>query len=298
MTNVWPNFLVIGSGRSGTTTLHHFLLRHPDIFMCPVNEPNFFAAVDGSVALTGSGREWLQRTSLCDAEAYCRSFAGVRGEHAIGEVSPRYLAAAGAAARIAATLPEVKLVAILRQPAERAFSAFVSLRRDGIEPLADLRAAIADEPRRMAAGWGLGCYVEAGRYAMHLEPYFRLFPKDQIRIYLYEDLQTDVEGLFADLFRFLGVAPNPSLGEVPQLNTTGEIKNPILRMVWRHTHGLRARTRRFVPASLRDRAFELLTRAAVKPAFSPELRAEITELSRPDIERLQVLIDRDLSHWL
>lgn len=278
--------------------MHHFLGRHPEIFICPVNEPNFFAVRDGGLPRAGPGMEWLERRSLCDEGAYRRSFDGAKGERAIGEVSPRYMATPGTAERIASVLPEVKLVAILRQPAERAFSSFVSLRRDGIEPLADLRLAIRDEPRRLAEGWGLGRYTETGRYAQHLEPYFEHFPRDHIRVYLHDDLQEDPRGLFADLFEFLGVSRDVELGDLPRLNPTGEIRNSLLGVAWRRTHWLRGKVGDFVPTRLRDPVFERIMGTTVKPEFPPELRAELTERFRPDIDRLQELLGRDLSHWL
>ncbi len=266
--------------------------------MCPVKEPNFFAAEGGRFRFTGPGVRWLEETSLTDEATYCASFDGVRGERAVGEVSPRYMVTPQAASRIAATIPEVKIVAVLRDPTERAFSSFVSLRRDGIEPEADFRTALADESRRLEIGWSLGRYVAAGLYAVQLEPYFSAFPKERIRIYLHDDLRDDPVELQHDLHRFLGVAPEPTVAEIPVFNRTGEIPNPLLGGIWRRTHELRARLRPFVPSGLRDATFEWLTSGGTRPAFDPALRAKLAESFRVDVERLERLIDRDLSHWL
>jgi hypothetical protein len=148
-----PNFLVIGAGRSGSTSLYHYLAQHPQIFMSPVKEPKFFALEGHALDFRGPGDERIRVDTTTTLTAYRSLFDGVRGELAVGEASTLYLSHEAAADAIARHVPEMKLIAILRDPAERAHSAFQHLTRDGYEPLANFEDALCDEPRRMAEGW-------------------------------------------------------------------------------------------------------------------------------------------------
>lgn len=266
--------------------------------MCPVKEPNFFAAEGGRIGGLGPGARWIEGTSVVTESEYRALFDRVRDERVVGEVSPRYMVDANAAARIHATLPGAKIVAVLRQPVDRAFASFVSLRRDGIEPLDDFHAALEDEPRRISEGWASARYLTGGRYAEQLRPYFARWPSDRIRIYLQEELLERPRDVQRDLFSFLNVDETPIVDRIPTFNRSAEIANPVLASLWRRTHELRTGVRGIVPKVVRDGLFERLTRGGPKPRLDPSLRRELTERLRPEIEDLARLIDRDLSHWL
>lgn len=147
-----PTFLIIGSGRSGTTSLHAYLRQHPEVFMSEVKEPSFFSFMDGGIPSRGPGSEWLRRTAVTTREAYEALFAASAGARAIGEASPAYLIDPAVPARIHALIPHVRLVAILRHPAERAHAAYLGRRRDGLDPAPTFEAALRDEDRRLGQG--------------------------------------------------------------------------------------------------------------------------------------------------
>lgn len=116
--------------------------------------------------------------------------------------------------RIRQRLPEVELVAILRDPVERAYSAFLHQTRDGMETHLDFAAALADEPKRIQEGWSpLYHYRAQGFYYEQLRRYYELFPADKIHVYLYDDLKKDFLGLMQNIYRDIGVDPGfrPSL---------------------------------------------------------------------------------------
>src|SRR3989344_7184694 len=102
-----PNFLIIGATKAGTTSLHHYLGQHPDIFVAPTKETNFFAQ-ESALCFTG------RTVSL--PEEYAAQFAAATTQKAIGESSPAYLAVPLAPERIARMLPHAKLIVILRNP--------------------------------------------------------------------------------------------------------------------------------------------------------------------------------------
>src|ERR671929_75877 len=137
-----PNFFIIGAMKSGTTALYYYLEQHPEVYMSPVKEPNFFCSQEqknGADAVT-------------DIRAYERLFRGVLGETAVGEASHCYLYEPRAAAAIRRCVPEAKLLAILRNPIDRAFSHFLHMVRTGSEPLSDFAQALREE--------GAGSYKE------------------------------------------------------------------------------------------------------------------------------------------
>lgn len=148
-----PTFLVIGAAKAGTTSLYHYLGQHPQVFMSPVKEPGFFALEGHPLDFRGPGDEWLRQATTTTLEAYQKLFEGVRDEPAVGEASVLYLHHHAAPEAIARYVPDVKLVAVLRDPVERAYSAFLYQTRNGREPLADFEEALRAEPRRIADGW-------------------------------------------------------------------------------------------------------------------------------------------------
>jgi hypothetical protein len=294
-----PNFLIIGAAKSGTTSLHAYLQQHPQAYMSSLKETNFFAFDGEPPSFGGPDGEVFARDSVYRLEDYARLFDGRTDEIAVGEASPRYLTLEGAAARIRRRLPAVKLVAILRNPADRAFSAFSMRKRDGWEPCETLEQAIADEPRRLAEGWGAGIYRQSGLYARQLQHYYACFDRRQIRVYLYEDLVSAPDTLFEDLFGFLGIDPKFRPEMSHRLNVSGVIKNPLLRTVWTRTHGLQRTIRPLLPKPTRQRISRFFTGLEKQRLpFPPEQRKRLIDYYREDVEQLQKLIGRDLSAWL
>ena len=196
-----PNFLIIGAMKAGTTSLFNYLKQHPQIYMSPVKEPRFFA-IEGEDLHFGEedprSRVWAGSVTTIDD--YKALFDGVTAEKAIGEASPLYLCSSKASERIQYYLPNVRLIAILRHPVDRAFSHFLHRVNHGFEPIMDFsRALEVDETCHRFL------YIEQGMYSTLLSRYYQNFSRQQIRTYLYDDLQEDTLGLLLDIFRFVEV---------------------------------------------------------------------------------------------
>jgi hypothetical protein len=294
-----PNFLIIGAQKAGTTSLYYYLKQHPEVYMSPEKETHFFSYLDEEPVHGGPGRP--ATAIIRDLAEYRRLFAGVAGERAVGEASPSYLYNERAPQRIGAYLPEAKLVAVLRQPADRAYSNFLHCLRSGREPLADFAAALEAEDRRVEENWGpLWHYRRKGYYHEQLSRYYELFEEDQIRVYLYEDLRERPEAVLADIFHFLEVDDAFVADTSERYNVSGVPRS-------RAARALVTRLNSVLPAvkPVLQRVLPYRVRQKIKgrvfekpPGISPEVRAQLTEEYREDVEKLQGLIGRDLSGWL
>ncbi len=197
-----PDFLIAGAPRSGTTWLYALLARHPGVHMAspPRPEPKFFLADE----LYARGLDWYSRTWFERAPegAIC------------GEKSTNYLESAAAARRIATDLPGAKLVFILREPAERAWSNYLWSRMNGMESETFEKALALEESR----GRDLPperqfsrphAYFSRGLYADLLQPWFQLFPRQNILCLRCEDLALQPRHLAERLHRFLCLPLRP-----------------------------------------------------------------------------------------
>jgi hypothetical protein len=295
---VLPNFLVIGAGRSGTTSLYEYLREHPEVFMSPVKEANYFAFPEDSQPERGPGGVRVRRGAVATLAEYEALFADAGDRRAIGEASPRYLHTPEAPARIAELLPNVRLVAILRDPVERAYAHYLGLRRDGLETEPTFEDALRDQDRRCREGWPFSGFVDSGFYHRHLSRYYARFPPERIRVYLHDDLRADPAALVRDLLSFLGVDPGFAPDTSRVHGRTGLVRNPALRMLWARSRRARDGLAPVVPRRVREGVRRRVLRDMERPPIDPETRAQLVRVFRPDVLALEELIGRDLSAWL
>jgi hypothetical protein len=288
-----PNFFIIGAQKAGTTSLYHYLDQHPQIYMSPIKEPHFFEGMQSEYRRPG--RKTKPVTELGD---YLALFEGVSDEKAIGEASTSYLFSMRAPTLIRRSVPDAKIIAVLRNPADRAYSNFLHLVRTGREPLASFAEALQAEEGRTQDKWGpMWYYKQKGFYHDQVKRYFDTFGRDQVRIYLYDDLRGEPFGMLRDIFRFLEVdetfVPDASI----EHNPSGLPRNKTLyTQVRRLTARKPALLERFLPTKpyryLKSRFF------VKPPPFPAEVRRQLIDSYREDILKLQNLIGRDLSPWL
>jgi hypothetical protein len=219
-----PDFFLVGAPKCGTSALHAALARHPGLFLCEPKEPKFFLT-DGSPPSSGGGpgdvSTWAEHVwRRADYEAL---FAAASATALCGESTVFYLYDRDAQARIRKLLPDARLVAVLRDPAERAHSNWVHLRNAGLEPEADFATALDREPERIAAGWAhFWHYTALGRYGEQLDHLYGLFPRRQVLLIRYRDLR-DAPAETADrVCRFLGVETGV-ISTVPRHNVRPDV---------------------------------------------------------------------------
>jgi len=296
----WPNFFVIGAGKSGTTSLYHYLKQHPQIFMSPVKEPKYFALAGRDLNFTGPGDKRVIPQTANTVEAYLDLFKDVGDESIIGEASTVYLNTGDTARKIAEQVPHAKLVAILRHPADRAYSAYMHLRRDGYEKLETFSAALDAEPQRISDGYYYHWHLRSrGYYGRQLKTFYEQFQRSQIKVYLYEDFMESPRLMLSDIFQFLGVNESFKPDISARHNQSGIPRNQSLQNFLTRSHPVKQWAKRVIPERIGHRMISGMQRRVVStPGLSPEIRARLTEDYRSDILALQDLIRRDLSHWL
>lgn len=293
-----PNFLLIGAQKCGTTALYQALQQHPDIYMSPNKEP-FFFIMDGKLPAYRMPRPRYMNQLVYDWDVYQQLFAGVAGQQAIGEASAIYLSSyypERTAERIYQRIPTVRLIALVRQPAERAYSAHTFYYARSLEPLADFAQALAAEPERARCNEMPDLrYRLNGYYYANLKPYFDRFPRDQIRVYLYEDWKRTPLTILQDIFRFLGVDDTLAV-TAPQANVTYRYRSRRLGHFLRNPNRLGRWLFRRLPVQVHQKL--TCWNQRLPPPMPSAIWRELTAAYREDILQLQQLIERDLSHWL
>ena len=269
-----PNFLIIGAAKAGTTSLYDWLRQHPDVFMPSLKEPKFFAYDPER------GGQFPVRT-LAD---YTALFEGAAAA-AIGEASPSYLGSSKAMHRIHETLPGVRLIAALRDPAERAYSVYqMNLRNLGRNRATPFAEALRDDVN-----------LRQG-YARYLERYLGLFDRAQLRIVLFEEIAQAPLETVQGLFGFLGV--DDGFKPVTSVSNPGGLPRVKLVHDLLSNATVRGLGRRVLPAALVARARDLRARNLQRQGMTPDERRIAADFFREDVLRTQELIGRDLSAWL
>jgi hypothetical protein len=296
-----PDFLVIGAAKAGTSAFFDALCSDPRVFQPPVKEPLYFAL--GGVAPSFEPSDYgaiVRHQARWEAGDYEALFAGA-GDRLRGEASTIYLYSPTAPAAIAEQAPEAKLIAVLRDPVERARSAFAHLRRDGFEPLDDLRAALDAEDLRVKCGYApLWHYRRGGMYGEQLERYLERFDRDRILLIRYEELAARPQEAVSGALRFLGLDPVPTGAFTRRLNPGGEARSARLQRLLVGPNALKRVARRVLPAPARRRIWRtLLARnvRAVDDRIDPELEAEMRGWFADDLRRVERITGWDLRAW-
>lgn len=298
-------FFIVGAAKSGTTSLHHYLSMHPGILMSSEKEARYLAYLDTYPAYRGygnRGRVLMQENEKRypgSLEEYESLFVGGRSGKILGETSPAYLYVPSAAANINRLYPGAKIVAILRNPVERAYSAYLHMCREDAEDLSFYDALLA-EPERIKETAGIPWrYREMGMYATQLKRYYEIFPTEDIRVYFYEDLRENPRALLGDLCEFLNVEPPEGLNIAERKNVSGIPTNRLLFNLVRAKEGPASRLKGFIPArlrrSLRGKAESMILK---RPEMNAKAGLFLHERLNPEIVELENVLQRETRSWL
>ncbi len=311
-----PNFFIVGAPKAGTTSLYAYLDQHAQVFMCPVKEPSYFAfemrpenfsdeerpriaseMLALSEYLRGDMREKRFGGLVTSWEDYQRLFRNATDETAIGEATPCYLWSASAARNIAARIPNARIIINLRNPADRAFSQYLQMLTAGIIRRSfreQIEANLGCRDQKFGTLWPL---LEFGLYHEQVARYLAEFPRSQVHISLYEDLQRSPARLMSDLFSFLGVDQDFA-ADLSRRHHEPRIPKFAGAAFFLKRWGIWARLQNLMPRSLRRRLGPVVFRSRASLQMEPADRQFLTEYYRDDIGKLAALLKRDLSSWL
>ena len=293
-----PNFIIIGAMKAATTSLYTYLKQHPDVFMTTIKEPMFFNNFETTTNFKLQGRKTKQITTF---EEYYSLFEGVKNEKAIGEASPFYIFNEDCPQLIHKHLPDIKIIAVLRQPVARAYSNFLHTRRADREPISDFEIAFNKEEERKAENWSpLYYYKGKGYYAEQLERYYTLFPEENIKILLFENLVQNPVGTSQEIFEFLNVDNTFVPDTSKKANVSGTPKGIFgwLIMKLRYYYLIpNIQFSNYLPTFI----IQFLFKSAYNKAepLNKEVTKRLTQkFYKKDILILEKLISKDLQHWL
>lgn len=222
-----PDFFIIGPPKSGTTALHVALAAHPQVFMSPTKEPRFFMTDGQPPMFNGPGAGLASAQFVWSRDEYEELFAGAPAGALRGESTPLYLSAKAAHRRIRDLVPHARLIALLRDPVDRAHSQWMHYRSVGLEPEGSFLAACALEEERQRQGWApQWSYLEQSRYGEQIDHLYRFFPPEQVLVLRYSDLCDAPETVITRVCEFLGVETGV-VRSVPTVNVTADVADSV-----------------------------------------------------------------------
>lgn len=302
-----PNFFIIGAGKSGTTALYEYLLQHPEVYMSKIKETNFYE-LEGQKILQGYNSEdpegyFHYPWSVTDRKSYYDLFKDAKEGQAVGEASPMYLYGKKAVNKIKDEIPEAKIIVVLRDPVDRLYSRFYHLVREGREPSPNFSDAL----QKGNIWWKKNDLVQEGFYFTHLKKWYDAFPKEQIKVMLYDDLRKNPQEFVSEIYSFIGVNPDFKPDLDVEYNQSGRIKNKFKDrligqngIIKRMIHGISPSLVEWMKKNKKIRAkyIQVQSNNLEKPKLEKGLRGKmIDEIYRVEIENLQQLIHRDLRKW-
>lgn len=283
-----PSFFVIGAAKAGTTSLHHYLAEHPDLWMCPYKEPHYFS----SEPIRARGIEWYEGL-----------FSGAADHQLCGEASTSYSRGSktrDTPRRLYEYAPDAKLIYLVREPVART-------RSDAMQALKYERYVLREQNIPKSVDVLVSrrpILVESSEYIVQIESYLRYFDREQLLVLLQEDLARDPQGTMARIFDFLGIDTKVRVDTSRRHNATGDfiegLKQERVAQIARRLPAF-STLRRIIPQSIRDRirsfASARVDQHRIIEPMSPRVTARLKDHFRPLNRRLGGFIDRDLSHW-
>ncbi len=309
-----PDFFIAAAPRSGTTSLFNYLAQHPEIQMSSQKEPAFFhftyprpdfealARIHGEERFAESVSHYEQTRALAvtDGASYHDLWTDAAGTRLRGEATPTYLYDANALEKLRESRPRAKLVLLLRNPTDRAYSQYLQYLRHGFESTYSFEEALQREPADVEDfWWGMRRYLRMGLYADHVDGCLNGFGAGRVGVFLYENFAAAPEMVVGEIIRFLGI-DTPNQIETSLRHKQAFVPVPGLAVRIARSEGrLKAVARLLLPDPLRNRLHRriIYRRQLQPPPILIETRKRLNSFFEPGIRRLELLLDRDLSIW-
>lgn len=308
-----PNFIVVGAAKAGTTSIYQYLSQHPQVYLSPIKETNYFAKdipldkirkdyykggeLNVAKYVETDLAEQIHIAFVAEEDHYYKLYKNVKDEKAIGEISNSYLHSEVAAEEIFQANPDMKIIMILRDPIRRAFSHYKMTLRIGL-----VKDSFYEELQRDYYAEEKGfrvthLYVEMGLYAQQVKRYLDRFGPDRVKIYLFDDLRENVSGLVDDMLQFVGVDTDLGVDTSFQANKASVPKNAGLVHFLRKT-GIRKLAKNVSPRFVAEAAKKMFYKEKDDLKLTQRDKDFLRPIFEADVRELEKIIDRDLSHWL
>src|ERR671923_118596 len=289
---IWPNFFIVGAQRAGTTSLYHYLKKIPGVYMSRVKEPSYFAP---NFVRRDPGR------FLRGKEEYLSLFENARGYIAVGEASPMYLWDPDAPKLIQQTVPHARIIMILRDPIERAYSHYLIKKkyRGGMKS-SFYDELMRDYKSQEKLDGRSRLYVEPGMYHEQVKRYFDIFGNEQVKVIIFEEFAQHTVQTVNEVLAFLGV--NYTVRAITeQYNAYSVPRGPLALWIFSFFRWLRARNiKTYKIATLPSHALmksfpeKMFFKRKQKPKIEPKAIKFLQEIYHDDVIRLQSLLGRSL----
>lgn len=290
---VLPNFLCVGAQKAGTTTLHDILKQHPEIYLPEIKETKFFQ--DNS--------KYEKGITYYEKEF----FRGVRDEKAIGEIDPEYMYFEYVPERIYKHLgSDIKLIFMLRNPVDRAYSHYWMSYRRGYET-ETFEKAIELEKKRIALDEfhkNHFSYISRGFYAEQIKRYLKFFPKENMFFVIFEeDFLAKREQTIKKLLNFFQISDNYALNLNIKSNPVSMPRFKMLRDFIYKPNFIKKVGKVLIPyKKARERIIKLIEKINYRPFKPPKLdkvskRKILEEYFIEDIKETEEIIGRCLKVW-
>lgn len=297
-----PDFFTIGVPKAGTTALHVALAKHPQLFMSSVKEPKFFMCDGPPPTRGGPGDAKSFRERIWRRDDYEALFEHAPAGTLRGESTPFYLYDEDAQRRLHDAVPHARLIALLRDPVDRAHSNWTHLWSAGLEPQGDFVAACRLERQRADAGWAtFWRYLDLGRYGEQLQRLYQLFPREQVLVLRYRELRDEPVKTLDEICVFLGVDIG-LITELPAENVTTHATKSFRNRALSGLLRAGATVEQYLPDAAWRRAEAFLSRGIQteqrrREPLTPEQRATLIPHFIGDIELLEQLTGESFADW-
>jgi len=303
----FPDFVIAGSAKSGTTALYLMLDQHPDVYMSQIKETNFFVhGFEPTRQLVGHrGDRALDSQDDSDItdtlEKYRALFAGADSAATLGEASPWYLINKTVPGRLRAHRDDIKVVIILRNPSDVAFANFVHQVRDRAEILTvDEVDGVFEQSRYDREDLYPFCrHLELPRYSRHLPVWIDTFDRSQLHIMIYEEFRANRRGALSELFQFLGLRDDVDIQVDRPVNVSGMPKSKRAQDLLQGSMGFKKIVGLIVPKKPRRKFRSYLEKlnTGARVEMEPCTRERFDRLYTPDLEYVEALLGRRMSEW-
>lgn len=297
MSKSLPNFLMVGTAKAATTSIHAYLNQHPDVFMSEKKEPCFFSFYD---ELSPQFTDSIPVDYVHSLSAYLALFEQAMDYKIRGESSTPYLffydKTIENIKKIIPNYRSVKILIMLRNPVDRAYSQYMMRVRDVFEDLSFEEALRAEKTRIEAHAHFDSFYVERGFYYKQVKAYLENF--DQVKVLFYEDFKADPQGVLTEILDFLEV-DRVVLQTSKRENVSGVPRLKFMSQLVLSRSKVKKKLANLLPYTLKAPLLNAYRKLNFKqpPAMKPETREQLKALYREDVMKLEKLLHKDLSNW-